>query len=89
MRGIDTHAIGWDEEIAEEHLPQHYSFVGVRLMSDVFAVLGAVLFVAVMLVLTRLVIAALLLDNLYIFENSFAAHFRAAHLDAFRVVFAQ
>jgi len=41
-RGIDTHAIGWD--IAEERLPQHYSFAGVRLMSGVFAVLGAVLF---------------------------------------------
>ena len=41
-----------------------------------------------MLVLTRSVIAALLLDNLYIFENSFVAHFRAAHLDAFQIAFA-
>jgi hypothetical protein len=52
-RGTDTRAIGWNKQVAGGHLPEHYSFAGVRLMSGVFAVLGAVLFFAVMLALTR------------------------------------
>jgi hypothetical protein len=36
--GTDTRAIGWDEQVAGERLPEHYSFAGVRLMSGVFAV---------------------------------------------------
>lgn len=87
-RGTDTHAIGWDKQIAGGSLPKDYSFVGVRLMSGVFAVIGAVVFFAVMLALTRSVLAALLLSNLYVFENAFIAHFRAAHLDAFQLAFA-
>ncbi|MDB6088872.1 MAG: phospholipid carrier-dependent glycosyltransferase [Gammaproteobacteria bacterium] len=87
-RGTDTRAIGWDKQVAGERLPEHYSFAGVRLMSGVFAVIGAVLFFAVMLTLTRSVFSALLLSNLYVFENAFIAHFRAAHLDAFQVAFA-
>jgi dolichyl-phosphate-mannose-protein mannosyltransferase len=87
-RGTDTHAIGWDKQVAGERLPEHYSFAGVRLMSGVFAVIGAVLFFAVMLTLTRSVFSALVLSNLYLFENAFIAHFRAAHLDAFELAFA-
>jgi dolichyl-phosphate-mannose-protein mannosyltransferase len=87
-RGIDTRAIGWDKQVAGGRLPEHYSFAGVRLMSGVFAVIGAVGFFAVMLALTRSVLAALLLSNLYVFENAFIAHFRAAHLDAFQLAFA-
>ena len=87
-RGTDTHAIGWDKQVTGERLPEHYSFAGVRLMSGVFAVLGAVVFFAVMLALSRSVLAALLLSNLYVFENSFIVHFRAAHLDAFQLAFA-
>ncbi len=87
-RGIDTRPVGWNKQVAQERLPQHYSFAGVRLMSGVFAVIGAVLFFAVMLALTRSVLSALLLGNLYVFENSFIVHFRAAHLDAFQLAFA-
>jgi dolichyl-phosphate-mannose--protein O-mannosyl transferase len=87
-RGTDTLAIGWTKQVAGGHLPEHYSFAGVRLMSGVFAVLGAVLFFAVMLALTRSVLVALLFSNLYVFENAFIVHFRAAHLDAFQLAFA-
>jgi dolichyl-phosphate-mannose--protein O-mannosyl transferase len=87
-RGTDTHAIGWDKQVSDERLPQHYSFAGVRLMSGVFAVIGALLFFAVMLALTRSVFSATLLSNLYVFENAFIVHFRAAHLDAFQLAFA-
>jgi dolichyl-phosphate-mannose-protein mannosyltransferase len=87
-RGTDTHAIGWNKEVTGEHLPEHYSFAGVRLMSGVFAVIGAVLFFAVLLALTGSVSSAALLSNFYLFENAFIAHFRAAHLDAFQLAFA-
>jgi len=87
-RDVDTHAIGRDKQIVAGQLPARYSFTGVRLMSGVFAVIGAVLFFAVMLALTRSVPVAALLSNLYVFENAFIAHFRAAHLDAFQLAFA-
>ena len=87
-RGTDTRAIGWDKQVSDERLPQHYSFAGVRLMSGVFAVIGAVLFFGVLLTLTRSLVPALLLSNLFVFENAFLAHFRAAHLDAFQLAFA-
>jgi len=86
--GIDTHAIGRVNQIPDEQLPKHYSFAGVRLMSGVFAVIGAVVFFALMLTLTQSVLSAVLFCNLYLFENAFVAHFRAAHLDSFQLTFA-
>jgi dolichyl-phosphate-mannose-protein mannosyltransferase len=86
-RRIDTRPLGEDKQITEARVPQHYSFAGVRFMSGLFAVSGAVLFFAVMLVLARSLAPAVLLSNLYVFENAFVAHFRAAHLDAFQVAF--
>jgi dolichyl-phosphate-mannose--protein O-mannosyl transferase len=87
-RDIDTSTVGRHKEVPEARLPVAYSFVGVRLMSGVFAVIGAVLFFYVMLTLTGSVVQALLLSNLYVFENAFIVHFRAAHLDAFQLTFA-
>jgi dolichyl-phosphate-mannose-protein mannosyltransferase len=87
-RGIDTRKVGWDKKIRGEDLPKGYSFTGVRLASSVFAVLGALAFFGVMYVLTQSVLAAVVFSNLYVFENAFAAHFRAAHLDAFQLAFA-
>jgi dolichyl-phosphate-mannose-protein mannosyltransferase len=86
-REIETRSIGWNKEVTDELLPKHYSFAGMRLMSGLFAVIGAVLFFCIMLTLMRSVLPALLLSNLYVFENSFIVHFRAAHLDAFQLAF--
>ncbi|MGB6451827.1 MAG: phospholipid carrier-dependent glycosyltransferase [Steroidobacteraceae bacterium] len=86
-RGIDTRRVGWDKQIAGDLIPPDYSFAGVRLVSGVFAVLGAVLFFALMLVLTRSTLAALALASLYVFQNAFIVQFRAAELDAFQIAF--
>lgn len=86
-RGIDTRLVGWDKQIAGEKIPRGYSFAGVRLAPGVFAVLGAVLFFALMLALTQSTLAALALGNLYVFENAFIVQFRAAQLDAFQIAF--
>jgi dolichyl-phosphate-mannose-protein mannosyltransferase len=87
-RGLDTHAVGLNKQIDGAALPAGYSFQGVRAASGVFAVLGAVVFFALMYALTQSVPGALVFSNLYIFENAFVAQFRAAHLDAFQIAFA-
>jgi dolichyl-phosphate-mannose--protein O-mannosyl transferase len=86
-RALDTSRVGWDKQIADEKLPPHYSFTGIRFLSGVFAVLGALLFFAVMRALTGSPVRAVLFSCLYLFENAFIAHFRAAQLDAFQVCF--
>jgi dolichyl-phosphate-mannose-protein mannosyltransferase len=86
-RHIDTRRMGWDKKIAGEQIPKGYSFAGVRLASGVFGVLGALLFFALMFVLTRSPLAALVFSNLYIFENAFVVHFRAGQLDGFQIAF--
>jgi dolichyl-phosphate-mannose-protein mannosyltransferase len=86
-RHIDTRHIGWDKKIAGDQLPHGYSFAGVRLASGVFGVLGGLAFFALMFVLTRSVVAALAFSNLYLFENAFIVHFRAAQLDGFQIAF--
>jgi dolichyl-phosphate-mannose-protein mannosyltransferase len=86
-RHIDTRRIGWDKKIAGDQLPRGYSFAGVRLASGIFGVLGALAFFALMFVLTRSALAALAFSNLYLFENAFIVHFRAAQLDGFQIAF--
>lgn len=86
-RKLDTRSIGWDKKVAGDQLPKGYSFAGVRLMPGVFGALGAVVFFALMYVLTQSVIAALAFSNLYVFENALIVHFRAAQLDPFQIAF--
>ncbi len=86
-RHIDTRHIGWDKKIAGDDLPHGYSFAGVRLASGIFGVLGGLAFFGLMFVFTRSVIAALAFSNLYLFENAFIVHFRAAQLDGFQIAF--
>jgi dolichyl-phosphate-mannose--protein O-mannosyl transferase len=86
-RALDTKKIGWDKQIPDEKLPAHYSFAGIRFLSGVFSVLGGLLFFALMLKLTGSPPQAVFFSCLYLFENAFIAHFRAAQLDAFQVCF--
>ncbi len=86
-RHIDTRHMGWDKKIKGDDIPKGYSFAGVRLASGLFGVLGGVAFFALMFVLTRSTIAALAFSNLYLFENAFIVHFRAAQLDGFQIAF--
>lgn len=87
-RNLNTEPLGREKTVAGSALPAGYSFVGVRLASGLFAVLGAVLFFALMYTLTQSTPLALVFSNLYLFENAFIAQFRAAQLDAFQTAFA-
>lgn len=84
---MDTRGLGWDKRVKGEELPTSFSPLGIRLASGAFAVAGAAAFFFLMLALTQHVVGALVFSNLYVFENAFIAHFRAAHLDAFQIAF--
>ncbi|MGH8149280.1 MAG: phospholipid carrier-dependent glycosyltransferase [Steroidobacteraceae bacterium] len=86
-RGLDTTRMGRDMQIAGDQIPRGYSFAGVRLAPGVFAVLGAVVFFALMFILCESLAGALALTSLYVFENAFIVQFRAAQLDAFQIAF--
>ena len=86
-RHLDTRRMGWDKKIAGDKIPHGYSFAGVRFASGVFSVLGALAFFALMYVFTGSPAAALAFSNLYLFENAFIVHFRAAQLDGFQIAF--
>ena len=83
----DTRELGRVKSVKAGLLPAGYSFVPVRSASAVFAVLGAMAFFALMYVLTRSTVVALIFSNLFTFENAFVAQFRAAQLDVFQVAF--
>jgi dolichyl-phosphate-mannose-protein mannosyltransferase len=86
-RGVDAHRLAAAKAVAGKDVPRDYQYLRVRLASATFGVIGAVLFFLLMLSLAERTLAALLLSNLYIFENAFITQFRAGHLDAFQMVF--
>ena len=84
---IDTSRVGDTKHIAGEALPAGYSPVGMRLASGSAAAMGAVVLLMLVLRLAGSLPAALLVANLYLFDNALVAHLRAAHLDAFQLLF--
>lgn len=79
--GSTKHAVG-------EMLPPGYSPYGMRVASALAAALAASAFFGLLLSATRSLTTALVGANLYVFDNALIAHFRAAHLDAFQLLFA-
>jgi dolichyl-phosphate-mannose-protein mannosyltransferase len=86
-RGIDKRALVKDKVIRGENLPSGFSFSGMRLLPSWFAALGVLLFFGLMLEITQNRLHALLFSMLYVCENAFVAHFRAAHLESFQLFF--
>lgn len=85
--GIDKHILVTTKQINGNDLPEGFSFAGMRLMPSLFAAFGALAFFALMYELCENRLHALLLSSLYLFENAFTVHFRAAHLDSFQMFF--
>ena len=84
---IDKHILTTTKNISGNDIPAGFSFAGMRLMPSLFAVLGAFFFFALMFTLTENRFLSVLLSGLYVFENAFIVHFRAAHLDSFQLCF--
>lgn len=86
-KNIDKHVLTGSKYIAGDLLPKGFSMTGMRLMPSLFAVFAAVCFFGLMFSLTQNRLAGVLLSALYVFENAYIVHFRAAHLDSFQLCF--
>jgi dolichyl-phosphate-mannose--protein O-mannosyl transferase len=86
-RDIDTRPLGRDKHADGRVIPAGFSFAGVRSAPGLFAVLGAMVFFALMYAITQSTFTALVFSNLFTFENAFVTQFRAAQLDAFQIAF--
>jgi dolichyl-phosphate-mannose-protein mannosyltransferase len=79
--------LGFDKKVAGEDVPAAYDYRRARIVSATAGVLGCVAFYGLMLILTGRVSYALLLSNLFTFENAFVVQFRAAQLDGLLTLF--
>jgi dolichyl-phosphate-mannose--protein O-mannosyl transferase len=87
-KDIDTRPLGRSKHVDGRDIPPGFSFGGVRAAPGLFAVLGAMMFFALMYAITQSTFTALVFSNLFTFENAFITQFRAAQLDAFQIAFA-
>ena len=88
-RHLDTTALGQVKKIDPTHaVPDGYDFTGIRLPAALFAVFGALLFYLIMLRLAGEAFEAFVFSLLFVFENAYIVHFRAAHLDSYQLTFA-
>lgn len=87
-KAVDSHELALIKKIDTRKIPEGYSFTGVRLMAGLFGALGGLFFYLICLNLTREAFSAFIFSLLYLFENAFIVHFRAAHLDPFQITFA-
>ncbi|MFT3755114.1 MAG: phospholipid carrier-dependent glycosyltransferase [Pseudoxanthomonas sp.] len=84
---LDTSHLGDSKHANGEDLPAGYSLLGMRLASGLAAVATALALFALALTLVRSLPLALLAANQFVFDNALVAHLRAAHLDAFQLLF--
>lgn len=87
-RLLDTSHVGDAKHISGEALPVGYSPAAMRLASGVAATLCALAAFGLVMTLLRSLAVALVVANLFVFDNALVAHLRAAHLDAFQLLFA-
>ncbi len=84
---LNTHSLGDLKKIDSRTLVAGYDFTGIRLPAALFSVVGALLFYLIMLRLSAESFDAFVFSLLYVFENAYIVHFRAAHLDAYQLTF--
>ncbi|MFT4177853.1 MAG: phospholipid carrier-dependent glycosyltransferase [Thermomonas sp.] len=87
-RALDTSHLGDHKHAPGEALPAGHAMTGMRLASGLAATLAALALAGLVLTVTRSLAAALVAVNLFVFDNAFVAHLRAAHLEAFQLLFA-
>ncbi|OYW80359.1 MAG: hypothetical protein B7Z26_06590, partial [Asticcacaulis sp. 32-58-5] len=85
---INTHPLALTKKTQKETpLPDGYNFYGARLMSALFGVAGAFVFYLIMLSIWNRALTAFAFSLIYVIENAYIVHFRAAMLDSFQYVF--
>lgn len=86
---LDTHALAEVKKLDDTtKLTEGYNFTGIRLMACLFSVVSCFLFYLIILKLVTDPFEAFVFTLLYLFENAFIVHFRAAHLDPYQMTFA-
>ncbi|HTM81726.1 phospholipid carrier-dependent glycosyltransferase [Asticcacaulis sp.] len=84
---VDTHFLGDVKKIDSRVVPKGYDFTPIRMPSALFAVISALLFYLIILRLNGEAFEAFVFSLLFIFENAYIVHFRAAHLDSYQFTF--
>ncbi|ESQ74126.1 phospholipid carrier-dependent glycosyltransferase [Asticcacaulis sp. AC402] len=84
---LDTAFLADVKKLDTRVVPKGYDFTAIRMPSALFAVAGALLFYLIVLRLTKEAFEAFVFSLLFVFENSFIVHFRAAHLDSYQLTF--
>jgi len=86
-KNLDLHHLAEVKKIDTRVVPDGYDFTWIRLPSALFAVIGALLFYLIVLKLVQEPFEAFVFSLLFVFENAFIVHFRAAHLDSYQMTF--
>ncbi|MDV6330267.1 phospholipid carrier-dependent glycosyltransferase [Asticcacaulis sp. 201] len=86
-KDIDTHFLGDTKKIDSRVVPKGYDFTPIRMPSALFSVVAALLFYLIVLRLSGEAFEAFVFALLFVFENAYIVHFRAAHLDAYQFTF--
>ena len=87
-KNLDVHPLATVKKIDQQHqVPDGYDFTGIRLPGALFSVAGALLFYLIILRLSGEAFEAFVFSLLFVFENAWIVHFRAAHLDPFQMTF--
>lgn len=84
---VDTHFLGDVKKIDSRVVPKGYDFTPIRMPSALFAVISALLFYLIILRLNGEAFEAFVFSLLFVFENAYIVHFRAAHLDSYQFTF--
>lgn len=84
---LNLHHLAEVKKIDTRVVPDGYDFTWIRLPSALFAVAGALLFYLIMLRLVQEPFEAFVFSLLFVFENAYIVHFRAAHLDSYQMTF--
>lgn len=84
---LDTAFMANEKKLDTRVVPKGYDYTPIRMPSAIFAVIGALLFYLIVLRLTKEAFEAFVFSLLFVFENAFIVHFRAAHLDSYQMTF--
>ena len=86
-KNVDTHFLGDVKKIDSRVVPKGYDFTPIRMPSALFAAISALLFYLIILRLNGEAFEAFVFSLLFVFENAYIVHFRAAHLDSYQFTF--
>jgi len=86
-KNVDTHFLADIKKLDTRVVPKQYDFTPIRMPAALFSVVSALLFYLILLKLNGEPFEAFVFSLMYVFENAYIVHFRAAHLDPYQFTF--